>query len=216
MIHENERLRQEQALAKVRHLSYYWKDGVAVGGANDGVEALHWLKRQVKAQEGCTEEVQMHLLRRMFPELPQEVALGLVCPPDFDAKKVPYNRRVRRQLFDCGTPTLLHLFSGTQKWKRSPGLVLNVELEGADLSANGTFGKILKSVVKGAVHAALAGPPCRTSSACRRDDDGGPRPVRSRGGPRTFWSLHQYASTGCPCAKRYHLVVLNLVGVCLA
>ena len=87
-----------------------------------------WLQQQVKDQ-GCTEKVQLQFLRRMFPDLPREVVLGVMCPPEYDAKKVPFNRRVRRQLFDKGVPTLLNLFSGTRRWKESPGLVLGVELK---------------------------------------------------------------------------------------
>ena len=113
--------------------------------------------------------------------------LGVICPPECDAKKVPFNRRVRRQLFDKGAPTLLNVFAGTQRWKQGPGLVLGVELKkGADLLSSDIYGMILKAASSGSVHAALAGPPCRTSSACRREDDGGPRPVRSRLGMGRF------------------------------
>jgi len=42
---------------------------------------------------------------------------------------------------------------------------------------------LLKLATTGSVQAILGGPPCRSVSACRYADDGGPKPVRSEEGP---------------------------------
>ena len=42
---------------------------------------------------------------------------------------------------------------------------------------------LLKLATTGSVQAILGGPPCRSVSAFRYVDDGGPKPVRSEEGP---------------------------------
>ena len=148
--------------------------------------ALSWLS-STAASEGLSVPVQLKFLRLMFPELPQEVAVRVVCDPSFDAGKVPYNRRVRRKLFNPHVPTLVHLFPGAQKWQDCTGQVLGVELTaGSDLLSDDIFGMLLAAASQGSIQGCVGGPPCRTTSACRCADDGGPRPVRAREGVERF------------------------------
>ena len=58
-----------------------------------------------------------------------------------------------------------------------------VEVEkskGADLHNDGVFQHLLCWSLRGLIGAVVGGPPCRTSSQCRVEGDGGPPPVRSR------------------------------------
>ena len=59
-------------------------------------------------------------------------------------------------------------------------------LRGQDLLDAGVWSYLLQLVRSSRVIAVLAGPPCRTVSAARYRDDGGPRPVRSRHGLQRF------------------------------
>ena len=54
--------------------------------------------------------------------------------------------------------------------------VLNPKL---DMLNDHVFLFLMRLAANGSVHAILGGPPCRTVSACRYADDGGPKPVRS-------------------------------------
>ena len=156
--------RNEAARLKRMHL---WDEDV---GADmlDGEDLLMWLSRQVHS-EGLTEAVQLRFLKRFFPALPRRIAMRVVCPPEYDPHKVPFNRSTRRALFNPDVPTLVHLFSGAQQWKDCPGQVLSVELQrGADLCSDHAYGMLLKAAVAGTVKGCIAGPPCRTTSACRR------------------------------------------------
>ena len=159
----------------------------------DPAEVMCWFSRAVAA-EGCTLAVQLQFLKRMFPELPDDIAIRVACPAEYDPKRVPFNRRVRRKLFDPSVPTLLHLFAGEQNWRQEPGQIVAVDLKtGADLLSDEVFGMLLKASAAKSVSGAIAGPPCRTSSACRHAADDGPRPVRARTGLQRF-GLHTNTS----------------------
>ena len=150
-------------------------------------DPIAWVNSQI-AQEGLSLSVQAQWLHMMFPDLPKHVMERVVCPVGFSVDRVPYNRHERRRLFNPKVPTLLHLFSGEQRWSDC-GHVLHVEKErGSDLLSNDVFGMLLQAVLFKSVEGAVGGSPCNTTSACRMADDGGPRQVRSREGPGRFGS----------------------------
>ena len=117
--------------------------------------------------------------------------MQVICAPEYDPQRVPFNRRVRRKLFCAQTPTLINLFAGAQKWKTTSGQIIGVDIcNKADLLSDDTFGRLVKAVVEGTVHGVTAGPPCRTTSACHFAEDGGPRPIRQRDGIQQFGCHH--------------------------
>ena len=78
-------------------------------------DPIAWVNSQI-AQEGLSLSVQAQWLHMMFPDLPKHVMERVVCPVGFSVDRVPYNRHERRRLFNPKVPTLLHLFSGEQRW----------------------------------------------------------------------------------------------------
>ena len=150
-----------------------WTDFTREPTEDDGLRVLEWFRSELQ-KHGCTVELQLQFLHKMFPNLPSDVAVHVACPAEYDSFRVPFNRRIRRALFSPSTPTLLNLFSGSQRWKGVLGQVINVELkEGADMLSDDLFGLLLKASASGTVSGAIAGPPCRTSSACRYAEDSG-------------------------------------------
>ena len=131
-------------------------------------------------------------VHQMFPELSAEVSDRLVPDgltlqsPDLGSK-VPWNRRKRRQLARAER-IVVHLFSGEDAkfWEKrlssSSTAVLCVDLLGntkANLLDNGVFSFLLRIAASGRLKAIFGGPPCRTVSALRYQQDGGPGVVRS-------------------------------------
>ena len=146
---------------------------------------MAWISAQVHEGQ-LSMDAQAQWLAKLFPELPRRILERVICPVGFNVDRVPYNRHERRRLFDPKVPTLLHLFSGTQRWSDC-GHVLHVEKgRGSDLVSNDVFGMLLQAVLTKAVEGAVGGPPCNTTSAYRMAEDGGPRQVRSREGPERF------------------------------
>ena len=181
LIHAFESMQREKASLRLQKIQL-WHSSQTDQEVPSSKDALQWLAATVESQ-GCSNAVQLESMHKMFPELPTRV----VCEPSFNACRVPFNRRVRRRLFDASVPTLLHLFAGEQHWKGGPGQVLSIDLKsGGDLLSDDVFGMVLKAAVGRTVSGALAGPPCRTTSACRHADDNGPRPIRARQGPQRF------------------------------
>ena len=158
-IHEYEVDQEQRArerLCRVRSWDALPKVGVMEGVGHDFARLAQDLRR-----EGCTVSAQLKLFKQLFPQLPREIA--------------------------AHTPTLVHLFAGEQRWRDCPGFVLGVELkDGADLLSDDVFGMLVQAACAGCIDGCLAGPPCRTVSACRCSNDGGPRVVRSREGFERF------------------------------
>ena len=104
---------------------------------------------------------------------------------------MPWNRRKRRRLSRAKN-VVLHVFSGDnpQYWERafstSTTEVLCVDLldgHRANLLDRYTYGFLLAIAASGRLRALLGGPPCRTISALRSQDDGGPGILRSEEWP---------------------------------
>lgn len=135
-------------------------------------------------------------LRQVFPDLPDEVLMRII--PDLELFRssklgmyLPWNRRKRRQIARAES-IVLHIFSGPDHkfWEKklsSPTTaVLCVDLEGdirANLLDRHVFGYLLNLACTGRVKCIFGGPPCRSISALRYQDDNGPRVVRTEDHP---------------------------------
>ena len=150
-----------------------------------------WLASRV-ASGKVTRADQLLWLRSMFPDVPggylDRVAGQDIAGEGFALEGVPWNRRKRRTIARAKSgQVLLHLFSGVQKWQ-VPGIVLEVDKsKGADLLQANVYQHLLGWAVQGVFGGVVGGPPCRTISRCRSENDGGPPPVRERGSGR--WGL---------------------------
>lgn len=141
-------------------------------------------------------------VKEIFPTMPDDLALKLV--PDLNVLtdpyvgiQLPWNRRKRKRLMTAKN-VINHMFSGpdTQFWDRCLANehteVLCVDL-GATASANVlddvTFAYLLSLCASGRVRAVIGGPPCRTVSALRFQQDGGPPMLRTEEFPYGLPSL---------------------------
>ena len=135
-------------------------------------------------------------LRHLFPNLPEDILAGVA--PDLTVlhrpelgEALPWNRRKRRRLQQAQN-VVVHLFAGPdhrfweKKLNNAKTEVLCVDLLGnikADLHDDKIFAFLLTLAASGRVKAILAGPPCRTISALRFQEDGGPAVVRNEDFP---------------------------------
>eukprot|EP00435_Cladocopium_sp_Y103_P023447 s854_g5.t1 len=136
-------------------------------------------------------------IRQEFPDLPDHVLLKLVPhldvvkAEDFGAR-LPWNRHRRRRLLKAkhiAKHIVLHLFSGPDQkfWEKRCSTatteVLCVDTCGStpvNLHDRNVFGFLLALCASGHVKAILGGPPCRTVSALRYQNDGGPGILRDQ------------------------------------
>ena len=141
-------------------------------------------------------------LRRLFPDLPEEILGKLV--PHLEAMKsenfgsmVPWNRHKRRRLKKARN-VVLHVFSGDnpQWWERNLNTatmeVFCVDVLGgvkANLLEKNVYAFLLTVAASGKLRVLLGGPPCRTVSALRNQNDGGPGELRSEEWPYGFPDL---------------------------
>ena len=123
-----------------------------------------------------------------YPEVPPRIVERVPGRVDWDVNLVPLNRRMRKRLQRAKT-VIIHLFSGTetQVWDmhgEEDMVFLNIEIKkGMDLHNDHLFGFLEQLCQTGKVRGLFAGPPCRTVSLLRfRQEEGGPRPLRSRYG----------------------------------
>ncbi len=131
-------------------------------------------------------------LKKMFPEVPQEILEKVQGRRDYDPSQLPFNRHRRRQI-QLAKTVVINLFAGkdVNKWRKEEknGVVivsLDV-LSGGDLVKNQHLVGWLQMMAEtGRVDLWTAGPPCRTVSVCRNEEDSGPPPVRDREGPGRF------------------------------
>ena len=135
-------------------------------------------------------------LRELFPALPDEVMMKLV--PNLDplqmegfGARLPWNRRKRRRLARASN-IIVHVFAGENPkfWENQLSTatteVICVDLLGgckADLMDRNVYGYLLQLAASGRLRTLLGGPPCRTISALRYQQDGGPRAVRTEEWP---------------------------------
>ena len=152
----------------------------------------------------------------MFPEVPACLIENVACDGQWNADRLPWNRRKRRAI-EKAKFVVLHLYSGNddKTWKQlerqSHGVeVIQVELKkGADMRNNDLMAYLEELARAGRIHQVLAGPPCRTVSMCRfrsvAQADRGPRPLRGRYGQLRFGPMQsrtrsttiQFCGLGC-------------------
>eukprot|EP00438_Fugacium_kawagutii_P033247 Skav228431 [mRNA] locus=scaffold1325:416500:425994:- [translate_table: standard] len=147
--------------------------------------------------EKWTAEVALTMkLRHLWPQLPESLAMAVI--PDLETyddgslgQKVPWNRRTRRRL-ESAKNLILHLYAGKDGkfWATHLGdsntEVLCVDIldnHKANVLDGATFTYLVRLVMTGRVRAIIGGPPCRTVSALRFQDGGGPRIVRDEQHP---------------------------------
>ena len=149
----------------------------------------------MQALQQSTEMALTYKLRALFEDLPDDVLMRVI--PDLsdihnlDGQLLPWNRRKRRRV-ERAKQIVLHLFSGpdSKYWERALQKgnveVLCVDLQAevaADIHDDMVFKYLLSLAASGRVKALIGGPPCRTVSALRYQDDGGPGVLRTEQHP---------------------------------
>ena len=135
-------------------------------------------------------------LKNLFPDLPEEILMKVI--PNLDSmhsaqlgEHLPWNRRKRRRIARA-TQVIVHVFAGPDHrfWERKLSSaeteVLCVDLLGpnpANLMDRHVFGYLLSIAASGKMKCLISGPPCRTISALRFQDDNGPKIVRTEQHP---------------------------------
>jgi hypothetical protein len=180
-----------------REIQVTIRNGCPMISRDDGCRLLEWLELfHVHQLKKLDLELSLTAkLRELFPDLPDEVMMKLV--PNLDPLQLedfgalPWNRRKRRRLARASN-IVIHVFAGDNPkfWENQLSTatteVICVDLLGgckADLMDRNVYGYLLQLAASGRVRAILGGPPCRTVSALRFQQDGGPRVVRNEEWP---------------------------------
>ena len=157
------------------------------------MEASRVALRKVALGQCSAETSEQHTimeLKKLFPEVPLRLLERIPGKHDWSGHELPFNRRRRRQI-ELAKTVVIHLFAGKEdpRWKKEEGdgvvvVCLDV-LGGCDLLHNQHLAGWIEDLARrGKVSAWLAGPPCRTVSALRNKQDGGPPQLRGRGDDR--------------------------------
>ena len=132
-------------------------------------------------------------LRKMWPEVPDELLAPVVPSGRWSGESVPFNRHQRKRLFSADSVALL-LFSGPDQawWKKRLEIqhkaVVCVDKmvdPAQDLLSDQLASFLADLCERGSVDMILGGPPCRTVSKLRFRQPG-PPPLRARSGPERF------------------------------
>ena len=113
-------------------------------------------------------------LKGLFPEVPDDILEKVIGAEDWDASRLPFNRRRQKQI-ERAQRIIIHVFSGADstKWKEmetTQTVVLCFDLlQGANLMCTHLSGWIDHLIDTGKVVMWLGGPPCRTVSVCRAE-----------------------------------------------
>ena len=157
----------------------------------DEIEKLHRKFKVMKLvmdggmDDGSEEQRRWKQLRQLFPEVPVSLLQRVPGKVAWRGENLPFNRHVRRRLTKAKY-VVVHVFSGPDDgtWKSfetNEVAVLPLDVsQGADLLDGDLSGFLEDLVVKGKVNLWLSGPPCRSISVSRHQDNGGPPPVRGR------------------------------------
>ena len=180
--------------------------------------ALRSVRERARENDTSEDERSLRFFFNLFPDVPQYIAEKVIGYADYDTSRLPWNRKVRRRIEEASC-LILHLYSGKNKakWKEleydehaghgdTPSIVvLCVDVEhGGDLHNPHLMGYLENLARRGRLAMLIGGPPCRTVSAARLRDDGGPRAVRGRG-KGTRWGLSRntaYEQNLCRCGSR--------------
>jgi len=131
-------------------------------------------------------------MKQEFPGLPDHLIvkliprLEMVRAEDFGAR-LPWNRHKRRRLLRA-KKIILHIFAGpdSKYWEKQCASA-DTEIMCVDLGAShpanlhdkNVYGFLLALCASGRVRAIIGGPPCRTLTALRHQDDGGAGVLRN-------------------------------------
>ena len=133
----------------------------------------------------------MVLLKQEYPDLPDSICRKIVpSTKEVQGDQLPWNRRQRRQILRARR-VVVHLYSGPDQktWKKledAHTVVICVDKlinPKMDMMNDQVMLFLMKLAMKGSLHGLIGGPPCRSVSACRYAEDGGPKPVRSEAEP---------------------------------
>ena len=139
----------------------------------------------------------MQRFRQMFPGVPDEIVVRTIPTESWRGEDLPWNWRQRKRHAEAKS-IVLHLFSGKdQAWwtkrldegGRATICVDTLADARQDLKSDAVMAYLLELAEKGAIHAVIGGPPCRTMSKLRFKSPG-PPPLRSREGPQRFGLEH--------------------------
>ena len=135
--------------------------------------------------DGSPEQQRWQTLRELFPEVPADLLRQVPGRPDWRGENLPFNRHVRRRVQKAKF-VVVHVFSGQDDgfWKSLESqevAVLAIDLlHGGNLHDPDLSGYLEDLAISGKIGLWLSGPPCRSVSASRHRQDGGPTPVRGR------------------------------------
>ena len=130
-------------------------------------------------------------LKSRYPEVPDRILERMPGEAQWDVRQVPVNRRRRRQI-DQAKKIIIDMFAGGDKkrWQQvesNETVVVSIDvLQGLNVMDPHVSGWIDSLIDTGKVVMWLSGPPCRTISALRNDEDGGPPCLRLREGSQRF------------------------------
>ena len=182
-----------------RKLPVYLDGGCPVIGMREGmqlmeqVEAFYMRRSRLRVAAVRAEPNQQDLemveaanFADNYPQVPLRLVERIPGRVRWDPELVPLNRRMRKRL-QRAKSIVIHLFSGTNTeiWDShdQEGLVfLNIEIKrGTDMHNDHLFGFLEQLCQSGRVRGVFAGPPCRTVSLLRfQQEEGGPKPLRGR------------------------------------
>ena len=188
-----------------RRLPVYLDAGCPVIGLKEGMELMaqveEFYKRRSRLRVAAVsvdpnqqdlEMVEAANFAMDYPGVPLRFVERIPGKVRWDPELVPLNRRMRKRLQKAKS-IVIHLFSGTNTeiWDShgADGLVfLNIEIKrGTDLHNDHLFGFLEQLCQSGRVRGVFAGPPCRTVTVLRfQQEEGGPRPLRGREGEARF------------------------------
>ena len=135
--------------------------------------------------DGSLEQDRWQTLRALFPEVPGELLRQVPGRVEWRGECLPFNRHVRRRVQKAKF-VVVHVFSGHDAgfWKSLESqdvAVITIDLiHGGNLHDPDLSGYLEDLATSGKVALWLSGPPCRSVSASRHREDGGPKPVRGR------------------------------------
>ena len=188
-----------------RRLPVYLDAGCPVIGLKEGMELMaqveEFYKRRSRLRVAAVsvdpnqqdlEMVEAANFATDYPGVPLRFVERIPGKVRWDPELVPLNRRMKKRLQKAKS-IVIHLFSGTNTeiWDShgTDGLVfLNIEIKrGTDLHNDHLFGFLEQLCQSGRVRGVFAGPPCRTVTVLRfQQEEGGPRPLRGREGEARF------------------------------
>ena len=131
-------------------------------------------------------------VKKEFPKVPDAILNRIPGRSNYDPTQLPLNRKMRRRV-QKAEKVIIHLYSGQNpnEWlklrdEKTYVICIDKLYHNGDMLNDHLMGYLEEVMDSGKVMMFLMGPPCRTVSAARHADDGGPRPLRSREGEERF------------------------------